>query len=207
MTEQIDLPEELNISLGSESRDFTVRGRRAKPIGSSLFQIIFGIVWLGFISIFLSFFFDSFAQGGFNQVISEINDSNEGNSQQSGIFVVIFFSVFVSVGLFMLLGGVLSLFKRGGYFVGTPTRLVRFKKGKMMSSDWEQFNGNIEVRGNNNRGTITLEMRTGRMTSGKGGSRYVPDFVYISGVPGVYEIEQICRKRIKENDPTPLSGS
>jgi hypothetical protein len=203
MTEQITLPEELNISLGSESRDFAVKGRRAKPVGSSLFQIIFGLFWLGFISIFLSFFFDSFSQGGIKQIISDINNANEGNSQQSGIFVVIFFSVFVLIGLYMLLGGVISMLKRGGYFVGTPTRLVRFNRGKMMSADWEQFNGNIRVQGNNNRGTITLEMRTGHMTSGKGGSRYVPDFVYISGVPGVYEIEQICRKRIKENDPTP----
>jgi len=203
MTEQITLPEELNISLGSESREFAVRSRRAKPVGSSLFQIIFGLFWLGFISIFLSFFFDSFSQGGLKQVISDINDSNEGNSQQSGIFVVLFFSVFVLIGLYMLLAGVFSLMKRGDYFVGTPTRLVRFRKGKMMSSDWEQFNGKIEVRGNNNRGTITLEMRTGQMRHGKGGTRYVPDFVYISGVPGVYEIEQICRKRIKENDPTP----
>jgi len=203
MNEQITLPEELNISLGSESRDFAVRGRRAKPIGSSLSQITFGIIWLGFISFFLSFFFDSFSEGGFKQLISNLNNANEGDSKQSGIFVVMFFSLFVLIGFYMLLGGVFSLMKRGGYFVGTTTRLVRFNRGKMMSADWEQFNGNIEVRGNNNRGTITLEMRTGHMSGGKS-NRYVPDIVYISGVPGVYEIEQICRRRIKENDPTPV---
>lgn len=205
MTEQITLPEELNISLASESREFAVRSRRANPVGSSIFKIIFGIFWLGFISIFLSFFFESFAQGGFKQVITDINESNEGNSQQSGIYVVLFFSVFVLIGLYMFLGGVFSLLKRGDYYVGTPTRLVRFRKGKMMSSDWEQFNGKIAVRGSNKRGSITLEMRTGQMHSGKGGSRYVPDYVYISGIPDVYEIEQICRKRIKENDPTPAN--
>ena len=204
MTEQINLPEELNISLASESRDFAVKGRRAKPIGSSLSQIIFGLVWLGFILFFISFFFDSFSLGGFKQIISEINDANEGSAQKPGIFIVILMSVFVLIGLYMLFGGVFSLLKRGGYFVGTPTRLVRFNKGKMMSADWEQFTGNIEVQGNNNRGTITLEMRTGHITSGKS-SRYVPDIVYISGVPDVYEIEQICRKRIKENDPTPAT--
>lgn len=206
MNEPITLPEELNISLGSESREFAVRTRRANPVGAPLFKIIFGIFWLGFISIFLTFFFESFSQGGFKQVISDINESNEGNSQQSGIYVVLFFSLFVLVGLYMLLGGVFSLLKRGDYFVGTPTRLVRFRKGKMMSSDWEQFNGKIEVHGSNKRGSITLEMRTGEMLRGKGGTRYVPDFVYISGVPGVYEIEQICRKRIKDNDPTPSAG-
>jgi hypothetical protein len=203
MIEQISLPEELNISLGSESRDFAVRGRRAKPVGSSLSQIIFGVVWLGFILFFISFFFDSFSLGGFKQIISEINAANEGSTQKPGVFMIVFFGIFISIGFYTLLGGVFSLLKSGGYFVGTPTRLVRFRKGKMMSADWEQFTGNIEVKGSNKRGSILLEMRTGHMTSGKGGSRYVPDFVYISGVPDIYEIEQICRKRIKENDPTP----
>jgi hypothetical protein len=43
------------------------------------------------------------------------------------------------------------------------------------------------------------------MVSGKGGSRYVPDITYIAGIPDAYEIEKICQKRIKENDPTPSS--
>ena len=203
MTEQITLPEELNISLGSESRDFAVRGHRARPVGSSMPQIIFGIAWLGLMTFFLSFFFDSFSQGGIKQIISTINDANEGNSQNSGIFVVILFGVFVLIGIYMLLAGVFSLMKRGGYFVGTPTRLIRFNRGKMMWDNWDQFNGNIEVSGNNNRGTITLEMRTGHKAFGKSNS-YIPYIVYIHGVPGVYEIEQICRKRIKEHDPTPV---
>jgi hypothetical protein len=47
-------------------------------------------------------------------------------------------------------------------------------------------------------------MRTGKMVSSKSGpDRYVPDVVYLSGIPNVSEIEQICRRRIKENDPTP----
>jgi hypothetical protein len=59
------------------------------------------------------------------------------------------------------------------------------------------------VSGTNDKGTITLEMRTGYKSLGFG-NRYVPNIVYISGVPGVYEIEQILRKRIKEHDPTPV---
>jgi hypothetical protein len=33
--------------------------------------------------------------------------------------------------------------------------------------------------------------------------RYVPDVIYILEIPDVFEVEQICRRRIKENDPTP----
>jgi len=47
-------------------------------------------------------------------------------------------------------------------------------------------------------------MRTGRMVSSKGSSdRFVPDVFYMTGIPDIHEIEQICRKRIRENDPTP----
>ena len=42
-------------------------------------------------------------------------------------------------------------------------------------------------------------MKTGRMVSRKSGSSYVPDVVYILGIPAAYEIEQICRKRIEEH--------
>jgi hypothetical protein len=106
----------------------------------------------------------------------------------------------------MLSWGIYSIFKKGGYFVGTPTRLVHFQNGNIRSKDWEQFSGDIEVNGNAKKGNILLQMRTGRMVSRKNGpDRYVPDVIYISEIPNVYEIEQICRKRIKENDPTPTT--
>jgi hypothetical protein len=37
------------------------------------------------------------------------------------------------------------------------------------------------------------------MVSGKGGSRYVPDMVFMIAIPSAYEIEQICRRRIEEH--------
>jgi hypothetical protein len=50
-------------------------------------------------------------------------------------------------------------------------------------------------------------MRTGKMVNSKNsGSRYVPNTIYLTGIENVYEIEQICRKRIKENDPTPSAS-
>ena len=88
--------------------------------------------------------------------------------------------------------------------MGTPLRLIHYHKAKMRSIDWEQFSGDIEVKGDINKGSIVLKMRTGRMVSRKNGpDRYVPDVIYMSKIPNAFEIERICRKRIKENDPTP----
>jgi hypothetical protein len=112
--------------------------------------------------------------------------------------------IFVIVGLGMLSWGLSMLFMKGGYFVGTPTRLVHFRNGTIRSIDWEQFSGDIEANGNDQKGNISLGLRTGKMVSQKNGpDRYVPETIYISGIQDVFRIEQLCRLRIKENDPTP----
>ena len=113
---------------------------------------------------------------------------------------------FVLVGIIMLAWGFYSMFKKGGIFVGTPLRLIHYQKGSVRSIDWEQFSGDIEVKAKTRSGTISLQMRTGRMVSRKNGpDKYVPDVIYMVDIPDVFEIERVCRRRIKENDPTPPS--
>ena len=205
MIESIPLPEELNIAIGSESIEFAVKGSRTQSIRTSMSSIIFGTVWTAFTLFIASMFLGSVFNRNIISTITEMLASATGEDKKGIWFLLGFFGLFLTIGIFMIAKGIIPLFKKGGYFVGTPTRIVNFKRGQLNSSDWEQFNGNITVRGNNKNGSITLEMRTGYMVSQKGGSRYVPNIVYISGIPNVYEIEQICRKRIKENDPTPSS--
>jgi hypothetical protein len=205
MIESIPLPEELNVAIGSESIEFAVKGSRTQSIRTSMSSIIFGTVWTAFTMFIASMFLGSVFNRNIISTISGMLASATGEDKKGIWFLLGFFALFLTIGVFMIAKGIIPLFKKGGYFVGTPTRIVNFKRGQIKSSDWEQFNGNITVRGNNKNGSITLEMRTGYMVSQKNGSRYVPNVVYISGIPNVYEIEQICRKRIKENDPTPSS--
>lgn len=205
MIESIPLPEELNVAIGSESIEFAVKGSRTQSIRASMSSLIFGTVWTAFTMFIASMFLGSVFNRNIISTISGMLASATGEDKKGIWFLLGFFGLFLTIGVFMIAKGIIPLFKKGGYFVGTPTRIVNFKRGQLKSSDWEQFNGNITVRGNNKNGSITLEMRTGYMVSQKNGSRYVPNVVYISGIPNVYEIEQICRKRIKENDPTPSS--
>jgi len=192
MIENISLPQDLSVNIGSESKDFAVKASRAQPLKKSFSLIIFGTVWLAFTSIFLFSFLTS---NGAPTV------ADTGNLDLMPVLII---GIFVLVGIGMLGFGIYSLFRKGGYFVGTPTRLVNYQKCNIRSIDWEQFSGDIKVNGNAQKGNISLKMRTGRMISRENGpDRYVPDVIYISGIPNVFEIEQICRKRIKENDPTP----
>lgn len=198
-------PPDLNQVIGNESKDFAVKAGHAQPLKKSLSLIIFGSVWTAFTSVFVVGFFGPLFHG--KEVHFEVNGvpTVVGPDSLDALLVpALFTGMFVLLGIGMFFLGIFLLFKKGGYFVGTATRLVNYKNGNIKSIDWEQFSGNLEVNGNAQKGNISLQMRTGKMVSRKKGpDRYVPDVVYILGIPNVFEIEQICRKRIKENDPTP----
>jgi hypothetical protein len=208
MIENYGLPGRLAENLGTEKRDFAVMAARSQPLKASLTMILFGTFWLAFTSIFVVAFLGPVFAG--HEVHFESNNvptvAGPGNFKPL-IFPTLIIGIFVLVGLAVLGYGLSSLFKKGGYFVGTPTRLVHFRNGTIRSIDWEQFSGDIEVKGNEQRGNISLGLRTGKMVSQKNGpDRYVPDTIYISGIQDVFKVEQICRMRIKENDPTPPSA-
>jgi len=206
MIEETLLPMNLRTVLESERKEFAVKASRAQPSKVSYFLILFGIIWLAFTSIFFVAFLGPLFAG--NEVEFTVNDvptvAGPGNLGPI-ILPALFIGVFVLVGIAILGGGIYTLVKKGGYFVGTPARLVHYRNGNVRSIDWEQFSGDIEVNGTPEKGNISLQLRTGRMVSQKNSSdRYVPDVIYITGIPDVFEIEKLCRKRIKENDPTPI---
>ncbi len=205
MLRNIPLPRELNSMIDSERKDFAIKAGRAQPLKSSLAIIIFGTFWTAFTGIFVVAFLGPLFVG--KEVHFESNGvPTVASPDNLGPILVpaLIIGFFVLIGLAMLSWGFYSVFKKGGYFVGTPMRLIHYYKGTMRSIDWEQFSGDIEVNGNVNKGNVSLQMRTGKMVSKKGRSdRYVPDVIYMSKIPNAFEIERICRKRIKENDPTP----
>jgi hypothetical protein len=206
MIQDYALPPNLRTVIGAERLDFAVKAQRAQPLKMSLGVLLFGIVWFLFSSVFVFVFLGPLFIG--QEVHFTANDvptvAGPGNLGPI-IAPALIISIFVFVGIGMISWGIVLLTKKGGYFVGTTTRLISFQSGNIRSIDWEQFSGDIEIRGDNQKGDITLQMRSGKMVSQKNGpDRYVPDTVYISGIPDVFTVERLCRERIKENDPTPV---
>ena len=198
------LPTELEAVVGSEKIDFSVFAKRNKPVGQSLTIIFFGIFWTAFTSIFVVAFFGPLFKGG--EVHFQTNGVPTVGSWENFepmLVPALIIGLFVLIGIGLMLWGFYSFFQKGGYFVGTTSRLLCYNKGIIKTFDWEQFSGNMEI--NHKKGDISLQLRTGQMVSRKNGSEFVPDNVYISGVTDVLEIEKVCRKRIKENDPTPAN--
>jgi hypothetical protein len=202
MIEYISLPQDLIFTIGSETKDFAVKAKRKESLGTALFRLVVAIFWL-FISVPLAL--------SFSADLNRINfASNEFLTAASFIdlFRALFPFIFVLVGIGVLGWSISSLFGKGGYFVGTPTRLVSYRKGKIRSVDWKQFSGDIKVSGNAENGNIHLQLITGRMVSSNHGrrhgprrQRYVPDVIHMIGIPNALEIEKICRKRMDENTP------
>lgn len=200
------LPPELESALGSEPRDFVVYSRHEKTLKELAGTLVFSILWLGFVSFFVMIFlWPLFTTGevhfSSNKTPVVATWENWGPLVVPGMAI----GIFLVVGIGMFVYAIVSLFAKGGWMVGTPKALVIYRQGKFRAIDWEQFSGDLEVTGNDSKGTLIMVMRTGRMVSQKHGNRYVPDKVNIVGVPGIFAIERMCRQRIKENDPTPAA--
>ena len=203
-----NIPYELTTIIDSEEVDFIVKAGKNFPAKISVNYFFFGLLWQLIVGVSLrpilkELFQDvtfHFSATSFQEVIAILKTN-------ISLELLIIFVFFLSIGLGALGYGMYLYFQKGGYFVGTSTRLIQYRKGNITMTDWEQFSGNIAIKNNGTLGYIALELRTGKMRSRGGESsskRYVPDVIYITAIENVVNIENKCRKRIKENDPTPV---
>lgn len=203
MFQDIILPEELLIAIGSESKDFVVKGTRLRPVAGSLSNLILGALWVGvFIWIGFAMFgpFDTSGDPTSEATPLRLHNADGTLNQDLGIFLL--YAGFLIPGIWYLAKTVIPLLKPGGIFVGTPGKLFNYRNGELISYDWDMFTMKTKVQGNSARGNLTLIRTTGYQTKRNraGNSYYIPYIVYMSGIPDVLEIEKICKQRIKESD-------
>lgn len=204
--QNIILPPELSTFIDSENIDFAVKAGRAHPLRLALFFIGFWSFWnaITWVCIF-AFLWPLFWGNEVNIEVNGIPTVLSPDNIEPIIVPAIMLCIFVLIWLWFLYAGIYVLFKKWWYFVWTPTRFIHFQKGKIRSIDWEQFSWDIEVSGNNLKGNISLQLKTWSMVSRENGpDRYVPDVINIVEITNAFEVERICRRRIKENDPTPV---
>lgn len=179
-----NLPIDLERNIGSERKDFIVWSKRDNPIRKIRHQLIFGFIW------------------PMNSVIMLLIIGASGGYHAD--FSTLLMSFFVLIGLLVVAGAVDMLLKEGSLYVGTPKRLIVYRKGTIRSIDWEQFTGDIEVSEKTDGGSMLFKLRTGKMQKHEDmPETFVPEEIYISGIRNLFEVEKICRERIRENDPTP----
>lgn len=201
MYQDIILPDDLNTALASESKDFVVYGRFAEPLWKPISNMIMGSFWLGIVLYMgTGFNLSNISADWFKEIAEGLKQSATNRDYPQLIFPIVFFGIFLSIGIyFFFFKGFRQLFKRGGIFVGTPTKLYNYKNGQTYYTKWVEFTGNIKVRGNDKKGTLTIERTNGYMLKrAHTSSVYVPYTSYLNGIPNVNEIAKICKKRIAE---------
>lgn len=201
------IPNQLRTLIGSEKVDFVVKAQRDYPRDKAYKMLFFSIFWNFILSIvFIGSFKAFFKNIKLAYSIESLQIIVEVLHENLSLELELFFGLFMGIGVITLFSAGYYYLKKGGYFVGTATRLIKYRKGKIETTDWEQFTGNTKIKKKGTFGSLTLELRTGKMQSrsGESGSRYIPDIIYLVGVENVLKIEKKCKTRIKENDPTPI---
>lgn len=201
-----NIPSGLNNIIDGEETDFIVKSKRNYPKKKAYFLLAFAAFWNSIVSIFVISFIVPILKG--EEVHFTANDVPTSGSLENWeplLLPSLIIGLFMTIGLVIFVISIVYYFQKGAYFVGTPTRFIKFRNGKITVKDWEQFSGNIIVKQKNIVGNLELELRTGKTKSGNNNAdKFVPDIMYMVEIDNVFNVEKKCRIRIKENDPTPV---
>ena len=196
---------ELTSVIGSESVVFSVKAKRKYPVNHSIPVIFLASLWsvipfIGVVVILVPLFRD----GEVHFTSGRRHVTAGWDNLEPLLMPALTFGFFLTIGFLGLGAGLKALFSKGGYFAGTESRLIHHQNGKITSYQWEQFSGVMEL--DYEKGDLTLQLKTGTW-KGEHRDEFVPDRLYLSGIPEVMEIEAICRKLIGENEPVPQSNA
>lgn len=179
------IPPKLASAIRHEDIGFITNTKRNVPTKESIKNIISSLFMCGF----MGFFFYVFSKGQYAY-------SSKGISVP-----FIFLCIMMFFSIFALVRSLQESFRKGGYFVGTPAKLIHFKNNKFYYYEWSHFTGNIEIDFDQH--DLSLHLRKGHEIS----KEFIRDTLYLSGIEDIDRIASYCTDRIKLNDPTPSSIS
>lgn len=201
MKDQSVFTPEIQSILGNEAVDFVVTANRAHSVKRSYLLIISGFLWFLFMAMFGIAMLLPIVKG------ENVYFSNEQAAQVANLThltpiiipaICVGLLFFIGVGVFCY--GLLIYFQKGGMFIGTPTRLITFRNNTIGITMWENFSGDIEIEGDNQKGNLFLGMRSGLLLRARRGAEsYVPNVISMYAISGAFDVMDICNKRIKEN--------
>lgn len=174
---------DITSSLGDERADFVVKAKRAMPPSASVPLFFAGL------------FFLSMAGAGWVGIsrLASVAPSLPLITPEA------FVALFAFFGCAFLFWASLRLFASGPEFAGTPTRLVVKSRRFTRSIGWGEFSGDMAVKGNGDNGSIALRLKSQRFVASAGryrGGRFIPQVVYIVGIPDAQSVSEMIRKRI-----------
>ncbi|MFK8302608.1 hypothetical protein ACI75Y_06820 [Capnocytophaga stomatis] len=183
------IPKELQEVISEEPIDFYVFAERKVPRVASVFFIFFGILWTMVV----------LGIGGFD-FEEKFGASGDSFYNMMNVYLLIVNGIFVLVGIGITVWGVVTFFQNGGHFIGTPTRLIHYKKRKTQIYSWSDFTGNMDLNVKN--GGLTFYTHSDKKVYDRNRNYMICRSVHLFSAENILEIVQIAYQRITENkDP------
>ena len=198
----IEIPAEIKNLIQDEEIDFCVLSKLYQKRSDSIGQIFGGVFLILFSTGVLYLLFQNIFQLASFTIEAIVNQFN--NTGFMGfIFHVLVISIFEILGLLMFFGGIINLFNKGGYFIGTNKRFISFRKGKFLSYDWEQLHSEgvmLDLPDN-----LSIKLRTGYIRSSGSKQKhnyretFIHDQFWMVGIENAKEIAKKCNIRVELN--------
>lgn len=207
---EVEIPKEIEGSISNERVDFKIKCTRLEPPSKTLGSMLSGVLWLGFSLVFIVIFFGPIFLG--ENMNIEVNGRPTTVGPDNNLEVLAIPALIM--GVFLIIGGVFTLgpltrliTKKEGIFIGTDKRLIVISNEGTKSIDWEEFRGSVSVLGGMDKGFVELVLQEEEIVRRNKRSYAVPKKIYIMAGEKAFEISEMSRIRIKENDPTPAKSS
>ncbi|GET45441.1 hypothetical protein [Capnocytophaga felis] len=186
------LPYQLQYVIHDENVEFIIFANRVASWKTVLGNFVMGLIFSG-VGVFVldmetnsfafSHYFENGKKANFWELISSYN-----------LGLLAFGILFSLVGVLFFVSVIHLTFSEGGYFVGTPTRLIHYKKGDVKIYMWELFTDEIKV--DIDKKYIRLILKIGKYERKDKTEVFVPDKIEIISAENVSKIEKVARERI-----------
>ena len=197
MIENITVPDVLKDAIGNEKIVFLVKAKKEQPIRNCLSVIGFGVFWILVICLIFSGFVWELFSGECSTISIDGIQTEvcpDDLSPLKNLFIM--FCVFLLPGIVTGLLGFFGLFKSGGYYIGTESRMIRYSWKKVTYFLWEDFTEDIEAFGDEQDGNLIFKLKTGVYITRNGKKVFSNTKINIGSIPYAFEIEAYCRNRI-----------
>ena len=193
------LPPHLLARLGDVAIEEVLYSTRRRPFREVFPLLAFGTFWTLFSLIFVVVFFGPlFTEGEVHFEANGVPTTASWENLTPLLPPVLFILLFLLIGIGMIGTAWYLTFQRGGFYVITPNKLFLVSDKEMRSWEWSHFSEEIQVRGNDRRGTVTLFLRSRSIPFSRGRGAVRKNVVFLVHIPRPYEVAQLLRRRIQE---------
>ncbi|GIJ93722.1 hypothetical protein [Capnocytophaga stomatis] len=186
------IPRSLNYVINGENVEFLSFSQRSATWRNVIMSFIMGLIFSGVGVFVLDIEIDllAFLRGEYGEETNIVKLLSDGR-----LPVLVIGSLFSFVGTWVFVSAIFMIFSKGGYFVGTPTRLIHYKKGDVKIYMWELFTDEIKVDIDKN--YIRFTLKIGKYERKDKTEVFVPYKVEIISAENISKIEKVARERIR----------